>query len=85
MESSTCDGLRRVAEHLVKFGEVEHHNELVRPLFGIHFLSCGDWLDSKLPLCHVKCQLVVFSAICLVQGVKITEGRDKERKKTPQK
>lgn len=78
-ERLTCVGLRWVAEHLIIFGQVEHHNELVWPPFGIHFLSCGDRLDAKLPFCHVKRQLVVFSAVCLVQGVKVTGGTKRGR------
>lgn len=81
IDSSTRGRLRRVAEHLVEFGQVENHDELVWPALGVHLFACSDWLDAELALRHVKRQLVVLGAVCFIQRVEITGGeREREAK-----
>lgn len=62
-----------VSENLVELGEIQDHQQLVR--FGLccHLLSSHHRLDAKLPLCHVKCQLVVTRHVFFIQRVEVTE------------
>lgn len=66
-------GWHCVPKHLVELAEVHDHGELVRFHHRRHLLASHAWRDAKLPLGHVKSQLVVLLVVFLVQGLEITE------------
>lgn len=68
-----------VLKHLIELAEVHDHGELVWLHHRRHLLASHAGRDAKLPLRHVKTQLVVLLLVSLVQGVKVTEGEENER------
>lgn len=70
---------RRAPEQLVELGQVSDHGGLIQLLVAAHLFLGGERPDPKLALADVQSQLQVGRVVLLIQGVKISDGRQKKK------